>query len=96
VHSKKETLEEGQVEERLMHNKIPTLNINEQHASPVKKKICNIKEPEFPVYDDQAVVENRKGLMSSYVGEKKKKGTYLDKHPTLNFTVTQTRQKVEL
>jgi len=81
LHSQKETLEEHQVEDSLMLNQIPNLKINEQYQSPTKK-IFDIKEPEFPYYDDQEVVENWKGLGYD-VGKKKKKGTYLDKDPTV-------------
>jgi len=82
LHSKKEKFKEPQVEESLFHNKTPNLKIDEHYQSPTKKKISHIKESEFPAYDDQVVMENWKGLGYD-VGEKKKKGTYLDKDPTV-------------
>jgi len=41
-----------------MNKQIPNLKMNEQYQSPAKK-ISHIKKPDF---DDQAVVENWKGL----------------------------------
>lgn len=64
-----------------MHNQILYLKINEQYQSPVKKKISHINEREFPNYDNQAVVENWKGLDMMW----EKKGTYLDKDSTVLF-----------
>ncbi|KAL4104352.1 hypothetical protein QTP88_019653 [Uroleucon formosanum] len=43
LNSKKEILEEHQVEYSLMNKQIPNLKMNEQYQTPAKKKISHIK-----------------------------------------------------